>query len=135
MKTRNLRPKSPEKLNKVEGAYQKPLHLIHKDAFTDKMIHGWGMPLTAEFRFYPLRLWRFDYAFTPFKVAVEVEGGIFSGGRHSRGAGMSKDMEKYNTAASMNWLVLKATPAMLSDDEFLCVLFDTLVLRGAIECL
>src|SRR5690606_15609007 len=60
-----------------------------------------------EFRFHPTRKWRFDFAWPDAMIAVEVEGAVFSGGRHSRGAGMVADMNKYNTAALLGWTVLR----------------------------
>lgn len=67
----------------------------------------------AEYRFHPVRRWRFDFAFPEYKIALEVDGGIWVRGRHNRGAGMQADMEKFNTAAGMGWRVLRATPANL----------------------
>lgn len=67
----------------------------------------------AEYRFAPPRKWRFDYAWVCFKVALEVEGGAFTRGRHTRGAGFIKDMEKYNAAVLAGWKVLRVTPDQL----------------------
>jgi len=75
-----------------------------------------GLPLPVlEHRFHPVRKWRFDFAFPEYKVALEVEGGIWlpKGGRHNRPVGMVKDMEKYNTAAEMGWRILKVEPKRL----------------------
>ena len=63
-----------------------------------------------EYRFHPKRLWRFDYAIPEHKVALEVEGGVWTGGRHIRAQGFLGDMEKYNTATLMGWKVLRTTP-------------------------
>ena len=41
----------------------------------------------------------FDFAWPGAKVALEVEGGTWTHGRHNRGVGMEKDAEKYNQAA------------------------------------
>lgn len=60
-----------------------------------------------EYRFAADRLWRFDFAWPAHKLAVEVEGGIFTAGRHSRGTGLLADMEKYNRAALDGWRVLR----------------------------
>lgn len=109
------------------------LHLEYKETFFNKVSYEWGLNVVPELSFCEGRLWRMDYAFPDAKVAVEVEGGTWTGGRHTTGSGFKKDAEKYNTAASLGWLVLKATPDMLVDDDFLVILFDTLVLRGAIH--
>lgn len=67
----------------------------------------------------PARDWRFDFAFmattdTGFQqVAVECEGGAYSGGRHVRGKGFIEDMLKYNTAQLRGWIVLRYTPQQL----------------------
>ena len=65
------------------------------------------------------RKWRFDFAWPDRLVAAEVEGGIFVGGRHTRGSGFEKDSEKYNTAAAQGWLVLRFTPRQVKSGEAL----------------
>lgn len=70
-------------------------------------MRGANLHPEREYRFHPKRRWRFDFAFPEQRVAVEVEGGVFVNGRHSRGAGMLADMEKYNAAAEAGWVVLR----------------------------
>ncbi len=65
-----------------------------------------------ELAFAPPRRWRFDFAWPELSLAVELEGGIWSGGRHARGRGIADDAEKYNAAALRGWTVLRYT----SDD-------------------
>ncbi|HFX6333847.1 DUF559 domain-containing protein [Acinetobacter nosocomialis] len=60
-----------------------------------------------EYKFHPTRKWRADFFITGTKILVEVEGGIWSGGRHTRGKGYLGDMEKYNEAAMMGFTVLR----------------------------
>lgn len=60
-----------------------------------------------EYKFHPKRKWRADFLITGTKILVEVEGGIWSGGRHTRGKGYIGDMEKYNEAAMMGFTVLR----------------------------
>ena len=73
-----------------------------------------GIEIVKELKFHPTRKWRFDYAFPFLMIAVEVDGGVWTGGRHINPAGYINDMEKLNTAASMGWLVLRIT----TDDRF-----------------
>jgi len=60
-----------------------------------------------EYKFHAKRKWRADFLITGTKILVEVEGGIWSGGRHTRGKGFLADMEKYNAAAVMGFKVLR----------------------------
>ena len=73
-----------------------------------------GLPPPArEYRFHPSRRWRFDFAWPIYKVAVEVDGGIYSRGRHVRGSGFERDAEKRNAAVIAGWRVLHFTPRMV----------------------
>lgn len=69
--------------------------------------------LEEEVRFHPTRRWRFDYAHPAAQVAIEIEGGVWVGGRHTRPAGYEKDCEKYNAAAAMGWTVFRLTGNMI----------------------
>lgn len=75
-------------------------------------------PVT-EYRFAPPRRWRFDLAWPAHKVAVEVEGGSYVGGRHVTGSGFGADLEKYNEAGLLAWLVIRVTPGMVDDGRAL----------------
>lgn len=70
-----------------------------------------GIAIVPEYRFLPDRQFRFDFAIPSLKIAVEVEGGVWTGGRHTRGKGFIRDMEKYNLAALRGWMVLRTVPA------------------------
>ncbi len=80
--------------------------------------HGLPEPM-RELRFHIARRWRFDFAWLlkewqtsgPIKVALEIDGGVWGGGRHTRGKGFIADQEKLNEAALNGWLVLRCTPA------------------------
>ena len=60
-----------------------------------------------EYQFHPKRKWRADFHIVGKKILVEVEGGIWSGGRHTRGKGYIGDMEKYNAAVMMGYQVIR----------------------------
>ena len=68
-----------------------------------------------EFRFHPTRKWRFDYAWPLAMLALEVDGGVWTQGRHTRGAGAIADMEKLSEAAILGWRVLYAVPDDLNN--------------------
>jgi very-short-patch-repair endonuclease len=63
-----------------------------------------------EHRFCTKRFWRFDFAWFAPKLAVEVNGGIHSQGRHTRGTGYQLDRDKVNEAVILGWRVLEFTP-------------------------
>lgn len=70
---------------------------------------GLELGLEREHAFHPARKWRFDFAWPRERVALEVDGGVFTGGRHTRGAGFEADAEKLNEAALLGWSVLRVT--------------------------
>lgn len=82
-----------------------------------------------EVRFDPVRKWRFDFAFPGHKVAVEIEGGAWSNGRHTRPAGFEADLEKYNAAALLGWIVLRVTPRMVDDGRALRLIEQAIQLQ------
>lgn len=75
-----------------------------------------GPELLTEFKFHPKRRFRFDFADPASRVAIELEGGTWAGGRHTRGAGYAKDCEKYNLATLLGWRVFRFTVDMLRDN-------------------
>ena len=75
-----------------------------------------------EYRFHPTRKWRFDLAFIKEKLAVEIEGAVLIMGRHNRGAGFVKDMEKYNEATYLGWHIARFTPADVKSGKALAYL-------------
>lgn len=70
-----------------------------------------------EYQFAPGRRYRFDFAWPAARAAVEIEGGVYSGGRHTRPAGYTADCEKYNLAALLGWRVLRYTGGMLDNPQ------------------
>jgi very-short-patch-repair endonuclease len=66
-------------------------------------------------RWHPVRKWRFDLAWPERKLAVEVDGGLYIRGAHSRGADREADMEKDAEAMCLGWRVLRVSPRHVKD--------------------
>jgi very-short-patch-repair endonuclease len=60
--------------------------------------------------------YRFDFAWPRQRVAVELEGGVWTSGRHTRPAGYLADIDKYNAAAAAGWLVVRFSADHLRKD-------------------
>lgn len=77
-----------------------------------------GLPEPVrEYRFAPPRRFRFDFCWPERKVAVEIDGAVWSGGRHTRGAGFLRDCEKLNLAALGGWAVLRFSGELVRSGE------------------
>lgn len=77
----------------------------------------------------PLR-WAFDFAWLRVyneilgalpgnRLAVEVDGGTWSGGRHTTGKGFEDDCRKLDLAVCLGWKVLRVTADMIENGEAL----------------
>ena len=84
------------------------------DMFRRKLAAFTGCEIKPEHVFYPGRKWRIDFAIVDIKIGIEIEGGVWSGGRHTRGKGFIDDVEKYNAAATLGWVILRFTPQDLN---------------------
>jgi very-short-patch-repair endonuclease len=86
-----------------------------------------GIPFEREFRFHPSRKWRADYAIERpnqmlrgiYTILVEIDGGAFVAGRHSRGTGVEADCEKQSAAAILGYRVIRCTPRQVEDGRAL----------------
>jgi very-short-patch-repair endonuclease len=63
------------------------------------------------------RKWAFDFAWVEHKLALEVDGGTWSRGRHNRGAGYEEDCKKINEATCQGWRVLRVTTKQVESGE------------------
>jgi len=85
------------------------------------------LPLpVAEFKFHPTRKWRADWAWPEHRVVLEIEGGVYTRGRHVRPTGFLKDIAKYNELAALGWRLLRTTPSGLHDLETIALIKRTL---------
>ena len=98
--------------------------------YDQRIVRAWfkehGIEPVAELQFAPDRKWRFDFAWPHKKVALEVQGGLFVNGRHSRGAALMKEHEKLNRAAAMGWRVLYCVPQDLCTTDTIATVKEAL---------
>ncbi len=79
-----------------------------------------GLPTPVrEMAFAKPRRWRFDFAWPEQMLALEVDGGSWTGGRHARGAGIAQDCEKACAAAILGWRVLRVDGDQVRDGRAL----------------
>lgn len=95
------------KKKKVAG----PSVLEKRFATLWKALHG--PPLQTEVVFCPGRKWRADFLHPETRTLIELEGGVFSGGRHTRGRGFVADCEKYLEAWHLGFTVIRLTAPQL----------------------
>ena len=79
--------------------------------------HGLDKYFKREVRWHPTRQWRFDFADSKNKVAIEVQGGTFAKGKqgHNWGPQIMKDHEKYNQAQFHGWVIFQFTDRPIRD--------------------
>jgi very-short-patch-repair endonuclease len=93
-------------------------------------VAGW----VAEYRFHATRRWRFDVAFPApeHRLAIEVDGGGFVAGRHTRGLGVESDCEKFCAAVIDGWRVMRVTPRQVRSGEAVRWVLDALASRESV---
>ena len=83
-------------------------------------------PPTPQYRFALAigRRWAFDLAWPDQLLAVEVEGGRWLDGRHTRPDGFAADCLKYNCATLFGWRLLRVVPEWIEDGSALVLIAD-----------
>ena len=92
-----------------------------------------GVPYQRELSLIPKRKFRFDFQLTGTDLIVEVEGGTWSGGRHTSGVGFRNDCIKYNLALQHGYRVLRYTTDMVTKGDCMRQLREILQLDGPSE--
>ncbi len=91
-------------MNKVKKAQQ--VDTLHQRVLAQLV--GFPDP-TTELMFHPKRKWRLDFAWPTHMIAVEIHGGVHSGGHHVSADGFINDRHKMNEAVLMGWHVIEVT--------------------------
>ncbi len=73
-----------------------------------------GSELVREFLFDKTRRWRADFASESARVLIEVESGVWRGGRHTNPQGFINDAEKYLAATLQGWSVIRLVGEQLN---------------------
>ena len=66
-----------------------------------------GIVFEREVKFHPTRKWRADFVIG--RLMIEVEGAVWTNGRHTRPKGFIADLEKYNSATELGYQVYRFT--------------------------
>ncbi len=85
-----------------------------------RLLAARGLPEpVAEYRFHRTRRWRADFCWPEQKVILEIQGGIWTKGRHTRGKALLGEWQKLNTAAGMGYRFIFCQPTALNRIETL----------------
>ena len=109
MPTKPTKRKAKPSIAKRSTAPRKPA----RSKYLDKLIfqiRAFRLPVPEqEVVFHPTRKWRMDLAWPNLKIAVEYQGGIFTGqASHTSIPNILRDQEKNNEAQILGWIVIYA---------------------------
>jgi very-short-patch-repair endonuclease len=109
---------SPSKRRRSASSFGKGSDLERQ--FQAQLLLAGAPPFHTHYRFHPTRHWEVDVVWLePRKLAVEVEGGTWVGGRHVRPEGFKRDCQKYAEAALLGFTVLRFTTEQIKNGEAL----------------
>lgn len=97
----------PRRKTKRRSSVKKERVVSEGEAALIQHLQAYRINFTQEFQFNKDRRWRADFHILDTRILIEVEGGIWSGGRHTRGKGYIADMEKYNSATALGYSVYR----------------------------
>lgn len=108
----------PAKQPKTEA--RKDLDKELRESFARQFETVWqrcdGPALRKEFKFCEARDWRNDYLHEPTRIIIELDGGVFNGGRHVRPQGFIEDCVKLNMATMHGYGVIRIPTGFATDN-------------------
>jgi hypothetical protein len=111
-----LRQKPAKPADKTEA--RKLWEKLEREDFARKFESAWqrcgGPELETEYQFYSERGWAADYRVG--RWLIELDGGVFSGGRHTRALGYIEDCMKLNKAAMLGYQVIRIPTGCATDN-------------------
>ena len=93
-----------------------------------------GIGYERELMLIPKRRFRFDFLLAG-DLIIEVEGGTWSGGRHTSGVGFRSDCQKYNMALELGYRVLRYTTDMVTRGEAIAQVERIVATESAYEAI
>jgi len=122
----------PEENKQPKTPARKDLEAEMRQQFARQFEAQWrlcgGPELETEHYFHPDRRWHSDYLHRPTMTLIELEGGVYSGGRHTRGKGFIEDIFKYNAATMLGYRLVRVGTGMATP-HYLTQIIDWL--KGA----
>jgi len=90
-----------------------------------------GLPAPAkQFKFCPTRKWHADFAYPSAMLLIEVDGGGYVAGRHTRGKGFEDDCERTSTAAALGYRVVRVTRNLIEDGRAVALIAQALTVAS-----
>ena len=66
--------------------------------------------------------YRLDFAHPNSCTGIEIQGGVYTRGRHVTGSGYERDCRKYNLAYTSKWTIFLLTSQMAKDAAWLSII-------------
>lgn len=98
----------------------------HEEQLLEQMLEAKLPTPIREYALIPGRRFRADFAWPMFRVAVEVQGGIFrrGGGAHSRPGKIMQDMEKHRLATLYDWRLFPVATHHIPNGQALTLIIE-----------
>lgn len=91
-------------------------------------LRAYGIDYEREARLIPGRRFRWDFVIRWASLAIELQGGVWTQGRHTRGAGYTRDCEKQNLAVLAGWRPLAFTADQVKSGQAIDTVREALCL-------
>ena len=114
-KAKKLIERSVETSCGVEGIKIKKKTSLATDRMIEDLDASKLPKYVLEHKFLTDRRFRFDFAWPDYMLYLEVDGMVWTGGRHTSGAGFTRDHEKFNLAHINGWVGIRATSGQVRD--------------------
>jgi hypothetical protein len=119
-------------------------------ALEDQFLKQWekaiGIPLEREYSDIPAwevdfqerfskskrsKRYRLDFAHPASRTGIEIQGGVYSRGRHVTGSGYERDCKKYNLAYTSGWTIFLLSSTMARDAKWMALIAGHISSSGA----